>query len=51
MDAPPSSLGLCNVNERIKLYYGVEYGLSIASEIGVGTSVIMNIPVVRESIK
>ncbi|OME74538.1 hypothetical protein BSK65_02320 [Paenibacillus odorifer] len=51
MDAPPSSLGLCNVNERIKLYYGIEYGLSIASEIGVGTTVIMNIPVVRESIK
>lgn len=51
MDAPPSSLGLCNVNERIKLYYGTEYGLAIASELGEGTTVIMNIPVVRESTK
>jgi two-component system sensor histidine kinase YesM len=51
MDAPPSSLGICNVNERIKLYYGSEYGLTITSEIDVGTTVIMNIPVVRESTK
>lgn len=49
MDEPPSSVGLCNVNERIKLYYGTEYGLTIASEVNKGTIVIMNIPVVRES--
>jgi two-component system sensor histidine kinase YesM len=51
MDAPPSSLGICNVNERIKLYYGAEYGLTITSKIDEGTTVIMNIPVVRESTK
>ncbi|WP_342556565.1 sensor histidine kinase [Paenibacillus sp. FSL H8-0548] len=34
-----SSYGLFNVNERIKLYAGEGYGLSIASQVGVGTSV------------
>jgi two-component system, sensor histidine kinase YesM len=34
-----SSYGLFNVNERIKLYAGEEYGLSILSKLGAGTSV------------
>ncbi|OAB32936.1 sensor histidine kinase [Paenibacillus glacialis] len=48
MDALPSSVGLCNVNERIKIYYGTEYGLVIASEVDKGTTIILNIPAVRE---
>lgn len=39
-----SSFGLYNVNRRIKLLYGDEYGLSIDSRIGQGTEVIIHIP-------
>ena len=34
-----SSYGLFNVNERIKLYSGDGYGLSVSSKLCVGTSV------------
>ncbi len=40
--------GLRNVNERIKLYYGEEYHLTIESERGVGTKIITKIPKVKE---
>jgi two-component system sensor histidine kinase YesM len=36
-------VGLKNVDDRIKLFYGNEYGLEINSEIGVGTSVTIRI--------
>jgi two-component system sensor histidine kinase YesM len=36
--------GLENVNRRIKLYYGQEYGLSIESQYQVGTQVTLVIP-------
>jgi two-component system sensor histidine kinase YesM len=36
--------GLYNVNERIKLFYGEEYGISIESEYGKGTTVIIKLP-------
>ena len=36
--------GLYNVNERIKLYYGKQYGLSIESEYQKGTRVSLEIP-------
>jgi two-component system sensor histidine kinase YesM len=36
--------GLENVNKRIKLYYGQEYGLSIESQYQVGTQVTLVIP-------
>lgn len=39
-----SGLGLVNVNERIKLIYGRNYGIDIISEPGKGTEVIMRIP-------
>ena len=38
--------GVKNINARIKLYYGQEYGLSFQSEIGVGTTVFVRIPAV-----
>ncbi|WP_242863188.1 sensor histidine kinase [Caloranaerobacter ferrireducens] len=38
------SVGLINVNNRLKNKYGEEYGLKIESELGVGTTVIMRIP-------
>ena len=33
-----------NVNERIKLYFGEEYGLSIESEPDEGTKVLLHLP-------
>jgi two-component system sensor histidine kinase YesM len=49
LDREPASahgggVGLKNVNERIKLCYGIEYGLEIVSELDVGTTVIIRIP-------
>ena len=43
-DLPDKSIGLRNINERIRLAFGEEYGLSIASEEGKYTSVIIHIP-------
>ena len=39
-----SSVGILNVNERMKLRYGEEYGIKIKSEIGVGTVIYLRIP-------
>jgi two-component system sensor histidine kinase YesM len=39
-----SKVGLNNVNQRIKLYCGANYGLEIETEIGRGTRVLMNLP-------
>ena len=38
------SYGLKNVNERIKLYFGPEYGLNISSSPGQGTRVEVVLP-------
>lgn len=40
-----SGIGVTNVNERIKLYYGESYGLFISSVVGEGTSCKMIIPI------
>lgn len=42
-----SGFGLNNVQKRIKLYYGKEYGLSISSEYTVGTRVMLSLPMER----
>ena len=39
-----SGFGLSNVNERIQLSYGLEYGLSFTSTYGEGTTMIVCIP-------
>lgn len=39
-----SGIGLSNVNKRIKLYYGSDYGLKIESEQGKGTKVYIYLP-------
>lgn len=41
-----SGIGVKNVNERIKLYFGEEYGLSIDSEPDEGTTVTIHLPAV-----
>mgnify|MGYP004694120137 CR=1 FL=1 len=42
-----NGIGLINIDERLKLSYGKEYGLSIWSEREVGTTVIITIPHLR----
>ncbi|WP_434311799.1 sensor histidine kinase [Hominifimenecus sp. rT4P-3] len=37
-------IALININQRIKLYFGEEYGLSISSALGAGTLVELNLP-------
>ncbi len=44
-DNNKKSIGMNNVNQRIKLHYGDEYGLKIDSELGRGTKVILCLPV------
>ncbi|MHC1748132.1 MAG: sensor histidine kinase [Cellulosilyticaceae bacterium] len=39
-----SGIGINNVNERIKLIYGSEYGVKITSKKGVGTTVNVTLP-------
>ena len=39
-----SGIGLKNVNERIKIYFGDSYGLSIFSELDEGTTVRIHMP-------
>ncbi len=44
-----SGFGINNVNKRIKLYYGEQYGLSIESEHLKGTRISLLIPLVRDT--
>lgn len=37
-------IGVANVNQRLKLYFGEEYGLLIESKEGIGTTVTIRIP-------
>lgn len=39
-----SGIGVKNVNERIKLYFGEKYGLSIQSEPDEGTTIMIHLP-------
>ena len=41
--------GLANVNERIHMYFGYEYGMKIESEKGKGTTVEIVIPAILEA--
>lgn len=41
---PKSSIALYNINQRIRLCYGEEYGVVLESEYGKGTRVILNLP-------
>lgn len=43
-DVNKKSIGISNVNERIKMFYGEEYGLYILSSLEVGTKVIILLP-------
>jgi len=41
---PAKSIGLFNINKRIKLFYGDRYGIEIDSEENVGTRVVVTLP-------
>ncbi len=45
------SIGILNVNARLKKLFGKEYGLHIESTIGEGTTVTITVPVVLENDK
>lgn len=49
LNAHSKGYGLRNVNHRIQLYYGAEYGLSIASHPNAGTHVSLRIPIVKKT--
>ncbi|SEO05152.1 sensor histidine kinase [Paenibacillus sp. OV219] len=42
-----SSLGLKNINERLQLFFGEQYGLRVASQLGQGTCVSVQIPYMK----
>ncbi|MFA9379018.1 MAG: sensor histidine kinase [Lachnotalea sp.] len=42
-----SGIGLINVHQRIKLYFGEDYGLQIESELDEGTTIIIHLPKVK----
>ncbi|MBS4956707.1 MAG: histidine kinase [Clostridium sp.] len=41
------SIGMGNINERIKIFYGDEYGIHIFSELNVGTKVVLVLPAIE----
>lgn len=43
-DKEGNGIGIINIDERLKLTYGPEYGVSISSEPDVGTIVVVRIP-------
>lgn len=44
-----SGIGVKNVNDRLKIYFGENYGISIKSELDVGTTVTVKIPKIKNS--
>lgn len=48
-DATFGGVGVRNVQERIALYFGPSYGLAFESAPGIGTTVIMRIPLTLEA--
>ncbi len=41
-------IGVKNVNDRIKIYFGNNYGIVVESELDVGTTITIKIPAVME---
>ena len=51
LEEKPSGFGLTNVNQRIKMHFGEEYGMEISSTKGVGTTIRIVIPAIPYSAK
>ena len=43
-----NGVGVYNVQKRLKLYYGENYGITYESEKGVGTTATITIPGIQE---
>lgn len=43
-----TSIGMTNVSQRIKLYYGEQYGMYIHSRVGIGTTIKLHLPIMGE---
>jgi two-component system sensor histidine kinase YesM len=41
---PPQNVGLINISRRVKLKFGLEYGLSVDSALGQGTKAVLRLP-------
>lgn len=41
------SIGIGNINERIKIFYGDKYGIHVFSEVNVGTKVVLVLPAIE----
>lgn len=50
MEKSNPSIGLINVHDRIRMNYGEDYGITVFSELGKGTEVRMEIPMLKEGI-
>ncbi len=46
-EAKNTGIAMINVNQRIKLYFGNEYGLTVYSKEGIGTDVEVVLPIVK----
>ena len=44
-----AGIGIKNVNDRIKIYFGEEYGIKIQSELDEGTCVAITMPKITEN--
>ena len=44
-----TGIGIKNVNDRLQIYFGKQYGLHISSELDVGTRVEIRMPKIREA--
>lgn len=44
-----TGIGIKNVNDRVQIYFGRQYGLRITSELDVGTRVEIRMPKIREA--
>lgn len=42
-------IGVKNVNDRIKIYFGDDYGITVSSELDVGTVITIRIPAIKEN--
>lgn len=47
-DKKGGSIAIENVNNRIKILFGEEYGIYIYSKLNVGTDVEITLPIVKE---
>ena len=41
------SIGMGNINERIKIFYGEKYGIHVFSELNIGTKVVLILPAIE----